>query len=149
MSYFRASYHMLRSKSTQFLSYKHQNHQKIIQYSDNLTIIHTIPRYFWCKTKERCKITSNPPNRPIWFVDAQLWFADAAFCISNTQHLLKITSISTLFFQNPCTIQINVLPLHQQNPPRLPLDQRTRAGLLLLYLCHVYTQNYRYLSQIR
>ena len=31
---------------------------------------------------ERCKITSNPPNRTIWFVDAQLWFADAAFCIS-------------------------------------------------------------------
>ncbi len=30
----------------------------------------------------RCKITSNPPNRPIWFVDAQLWFADAAFFIS-------------------------------------------------------------------
>ena len=82
MSYFRASYHMLRSKSTQFLSYKHHNHRKIIQYSDNLTIIHTIPHYFGCKTKERCKITPNPPNRPIWFVDAQLWFADAAFCIS-------------------------------------------------------------------
>ena len=84
-------------KITQILSYKHHNHQKIIQYSDNLTIIHTIPRYFWCKTKERCKITSNPPNRPIWFVDAQLWFVNAAFCISNTQHLLKIASISTLF----------------------------------------------------
>ena len=27
-------------KITQFLSYKHQNHLKIIQYSDNLTIIH-------------------------------------------------------------------------------------------------------------
>ena len=26
-------------KSTHFLSYKHQHHQKIIQYSDNLTII--------------------------------------------------------------------------------------------------------------
>ena len=70
-------------KSTHFLSYKHQHHQKIIQYSDNLTIIHTIPRYFWCKTKERCKITSNPPNRPIWFVVAQLCLADAAFCIQN------------------------------------------------------------------
>ena len=35
-----------------------------------------------CKTKERCEITSNPPNRPIWLVDDQLWFADAAFCIS-------------------------------------------------------------------
>ena len=28
------------------------------------------------------EITSNPPNRTIWFVDAQLWFADAAFRIS-------------------------------------------------------------------
>lgn len=36
----------LRCKITQFLSYKHQNHQKIIQYSDNLTIIHTIPYPF-------------------------------------------------------------------------------------------------------
>ena len=67
----------------------------------------------------RCKITSNPPNRPIWFVDAQLWFADAAFCISNTQHLLKIASISALFPQKPCTIQINALPLQHQNPPSL------------------------------
>ena len=55
---------------------------KIIQYSDNLIIIHTIPHYFGCKTKECCEITINPPNRPIWFVDAPLWFADAAFCIS-------------------------------------------------------------------
>ena len=54
------------------------------------------------------------------------------FASLNTQHLLKITSNSALIFQNPCTIQINVLPLHQQKPPRLPLDQRTRAGLLLL-----------------
>ena len=28
----------MRCEDTQFLSYKHQNHQKIIQYSDNLTI---------------------------------------------------------------------------------------------------------------
>ena len=41
----------LGCKSTHFISYKHQNHQKIIQYSDNLTIIHTIPHYFGCKTK--------------------------------------------------------------------------------------------------
>ena len=72
----------LHCKNTQFLSYKHQNHLKIIQYSDNLTITHAIPHYFGCKTKERCKITPNHSNRPIWFVDAQLWFADAAFCIS-------------------------------------------------------------------
>ena len=46
-------------KITHFISYKHQNHQKIIQYSDNLTIIHTIPHYFGCKTKERCKGNAN------------------------------------------------------------------------------------------
>ena len=62
------------------------------------------------------EITSNPPNRPIWFVDDPLWFADTSFCISNTQQLLKITSNSALFFQNPCTIQINVLHLQHQNP---------------------------------
>ena len=67
---------------TQILSFKHQNCQKIIQYSDNLTITHAIPRYFGCNTKERCKITSNPPNRTIWFVVAPLWFVDAAFFIS-------------------------------------------------------------------
>ena len=65
------------------------------------------------------EITSNPPNRPIWFVDDPLWFADTSFCISNTQQLLKITSNSALFFQNPCTIQINALPLHHKNPPSL------------------------------
>ena len=57
------------------------------------------------------EITSNPPNRPIWFVDDPLWFADTSFCISNTQQLLKITSNSAHFFQKPCTIQINALPL--------------------------------------
>ena len=62
-------------KSTHFLSYKHQNHQKIIQYSDNLTITHTIPHYFRCKTKERCKITSNPPNRTKNHWDRYHWFA--------------------------------------------------------------------------
>ena len=35
------------------------------------------------------EITSNPPNRPIWFVDAQLWFADAAFCISKHPTTVK------------------------------------------------------------
>ena len=59
--FFAEVYHiqLLRCKSTHFISDKHQNHQKIIQYADNLTIIHTIPHYFGCKTKERCKITSN------------------------------------------------------------------------------------------
>ena len=70
----------------------------------------------------RCKVTSNPSDRPIWFVVAPLWFVDAAFCISNTQHLLNITSISTLFFQNPCTIQINVLPIAAIELVCIPLE---------------------------
>ena len=41
------------------------------------------------------------------------------FSSQNTQHLLKTTSISALFPQNPCTIQINALPLHRQSSPSL------------------------------
>ena len=41
------------------------------------------------------------------------------FASRNTQHLLKITSNSALFPQNPCTIQINALPLQYENPPSL------------------------------
>ena len=116
---------------TQILSFKHQNCQKIIQYSDNLTITHAIPRYFGCNTTERCKITSNPPNRLIWFVDNPLWFADAAFSSRNTQHLLRITSISTLFFQTPCTIQINALPLQHKNPPSLSTMLKSAGRFIL------------------
>ena len=29
----------------------------------------------------RYKVSTNPPNRTIWFVIYPLWFADAAFCI--------------------------------------------------------------------
>ena len=51
-----SEYTKMCCKDTNFLSFKHQNNQKIIQYSDNLTIIHTIPHCFGCKTKERlCK----------------------------------------------------------------------------------------------
>ena len=53
----------------------------------------------------------------------------------NTQHPLKTTSISALFFQNPCTIQINALPLHRQSSPSL---------LTMLKSCEaffVYTHN--------
>ena len=78
------------------------------------------------------EITSNPPNRPIWFVIYPLWFVDTSFCISNTQQLLKIASISTLFFQNPCTIQINVLPLQQQFQPRLFLECVPRQDFVFL-----------------
>ena len=79
----------------------------------------------------RCKITSNPSDRPIWFVIYPLLFADAAFCISNTQHLLKIASISALFFQNPCTIQINALPLHHKNPPSLSTMLKSAGRFIL------------------
>ena len=102
-----------------YVSYKHQNHQKIIQDSDNLTIIHTIPRYFGCKTKEHCKITSNPPNRTIWFVDDPLWFADAAFCISKHPTSVKNHLHFHTFPQKSCTIQINALSLQHENPPSL------------------------------
>ena len=41
------------------------------------------------------------------------------FASRNTQHLLKTSFISSLFLQNPCTIQINALPLQHENPPSL------------------------------
>ncbi|WP_301638772.1 hypothetical protein, partial [Xylanibacter brevis] len=78
------------------------------------------------------EITSNPPNRPIWFVDDPLWFVNASFCISNTQQLLKITSNSALFFQKPCTIQINALHLQQQFLPRLFLECVPRQDFVFL-----------------
>ena len=61
-------------------------------------------------------------------------FVNAAFLSPNTQQLLKTPIKSSLFTPNSCTTQIKVVHLQQQNPPRFPLDQRTRAGLLLLYL---------------
>ena len=42
----------LQCKNTFFLSYKHQNHRKIIQYSDNFTIIYTFPRFFVAKLRK-------------------------------------------------------------------------------------------------
>ena len=77
------------------------------------------------------EITSNPPNRPIWFVDDPLWFADTSFCISNTQQLLKITSISALFPQNPCIIQIIALPLQHKNPPSLSTMLKSAGRFIL------------------
>ena len=38
---------------------------------------------------------------------------------------------TTLFFEKVCVKAEIFIPLHQQNPPRFSLDQRTRAGLLL------------------
>ena len=67
----------------------------------------------------RYKVSTNPPNRTIWFVDDPLWFVDAVFFIYKHPTSVKTTSISTLFPQNPCTIQINALPLHRQSSPSL------------------------------
>ena len=49
----------------------------------------------------------------------------------NTQHLLKTTSISAFFFQNPCTIQINALPLQHQNPPSLSTMLKSAGRFIL------------------
>ena len=46
-----------------------------------------------------------------------------------TQLLLKTTSISTLFFQNPCTIQINALPLQQHTYPASRKNSALRVSL--------------------
>ena len=35
------------------------------------------------------EITSNPPNRPIWFVIYPLWFVNAAFCTSQHPTTVK------------------------------------------------------------
>ena len=103
-----------------FSSYKHQNHLKIIQYSDNLTITHAIPHYFGCKTKERCKITPNHSNRPIWFVDAQLWFADAAFCISKHPTSVKNHLHFLTFPSKPLHNPNNCLTFAATYLPRFP-----------------------------
>ena len=89
-------------KSTLFSNVSHQQINKIIN------IINTIPR-------EKLKF-SNSKWVLFWkdLVNLHLLFESEAY--RNTHHLLKITSISTLFYQNPCTIQIIVLPLQSQNP---------------------------------
>ena len=51
------------------------------------------------------------------------------FASQNTQHLLKTTSISTLFPQNPCTIQINALPLQQHTYPASRKNSALRVSL--------------------
>ena len=117
---------------TQILSFKHQNCQKIIQYSDNLTITHAIPRYFGCNTKERCKITSNPPNRTIWFVVAPLWFVDAAFFISKHPTSVKNHLHFRIFPSKPLHNPINALSLHHKNPPSLSTMLKS-AGRFILW----------------
>ena len=47
----------------------------------------------------------------------------------NTQHLLKTTSISAFFFQNPYTIQINALPLQQHTYPASRKNSALRVSL--------------------
>ena len=50
----------------------------------------------------------------------------------NTQHLLKTTSISAFFFQNPCTIQINALPLQQHTYPASRKNSALRVSLFFM-----------------
>ena len=72
--------------TTKFNSERHKS-PTIFSIHRTLILFFPYSLYYWafqdppCRHR-RCKITSNPPNRPIWVVDAQLWFADAAFYIS-------------------------------------------------------------------
>ena len=129
MLFFAEAYRIqhLRYKSTHFLSYKHQNHQKIIQYSDNLTITHTIPHYFGCK------VTSNPPNRTIWFVDDPLWFVNAAFCTS--QHTTTVKN--HLQFRS-----FSAKSLHNSNKSRTFASTELVCIPLELQASHFFIINY-------
>ena len=63
----------------------------------------------------------------------------------NTQHLLKTTSISAFFFQNPCTIQINALPLQQHTYPASRKNSALRVSLFFLWTWHYNTTTSRIL----
>ena len=84
-----------------------------------------------CKTKERCEITSNPPNRTIWFVDDQLWFADAAFCISkhptSVKNQLQFRTFSTKSLHNP-----NKCLIFAVREPAKPLNDAQMCGSFFL-----------------
>ena len=84
-----------------------------------------------CKTKERCEITSNPPNRPIWLVDDQLWFADAAFCISKhptyVKNHLQFRTFSTKSLHNPNKCLTFVV-----REPAKPLNDAQMCGSFFL-----------------
>ena len=84
-----------------------------------------------CKTKERCEITSNPPNRPIWLVDDQLWIADAAFCISkhptSVKNQLQFRTFSTKSLHNPNKCLTFVV-----REPAKPLNDAQMCGSFFL-----------------
>ncbi len=84
-----------------------------------------------CKTKERCEITSNPPNRPIWLVDDQLWFSDAAFCISkhptSVKNHLQFRTFSTKSLHNP-----NKCLTFAVREPAKPLNDAQMCGSFFL-----------------
>ena len=81
----------------------------------------------------RCEITSNPPNRPIWFVDAPLWFADAAFCISkhptSVKHHLHFHIFIPKALHNPNKCLIFAAP-----DPAKPLNDAQMSGSF--FYCH-------------
>ena len=66
------------------------------------------------------------------------------FASRNTQHLLKINSNSALFPQNPCTIQINVLPLQYENPPSL--STMLKCAGRFLFMAHLIPFNKQFSS---
>ena len=121
--------------TTKFNSERHKS-TKIFSIHRTLILFFPYSLYYWAfqdpPCRHRCsKGSTILPHSPIWFVIYTLWFVDTSFCISNTQHLLKITSISTLFFQNPCTIQINVVSLHHKNPPSLSTMLKSAGRFIL------------------
>ena len=54
------------------------------------------------------------------------------FASRNTQHLLKTTSNSSLFPQNPCTIQINALSLQQHTYPASRKNSALRVSFFFM-----------------
>ena len=72
-----------------------------------------------------------PPNRPIWLVDDQLWFADAAFCISkhptSVKNHLQFRTFSSKSLHNPNKCLTFAAP----EPPSLLT--MLKSGVVLFY----------------
>ena len=79
----------------------------------------------------RCKITSNPPNRTIWFVDAPLWFEDAAFCISKHPTSVKNHLQFRTFPPKPLHNPNKCLTFAAPEPPSLLT--MLKSGVVLFY----------------
>ena len=75
----------------------------------------------------RCEITSNPPNRPIWFVDNPLGFADAAFCISKHPTSVK-NRLHFLTFPSKALHNPNKSLTFATREPAKPLNDAQMCG---------------------